>query len=387
MPDLHRADDLDCQIVNKSSAVLNVRNEIATQISATNHRTICKFPAEDAQTYLPIFNAISEIAEKALAQHKATLTGEAAGTPLQGLFSTTGSHTIKAGMFEYGRLGADRWETLFAGRTQTVRGNKNLRIPQTGSDFKTFQFSEPYLEPPRVLIGFSYLDVDFRQDLRARASVSEVTPISFCPVLETWADTMCHGISGSWLEIAPGDSDIQTGRCNTYGLDKASTYGNDMEIIRDVDFYNPYAEVPEVICYLVHIDSSQSTNHRIDVNTQNITRTGFELKFASWADSQTYELEAEWIAFSKNRKDVHAFPQKAAMHPRPGNIVFRFPEKNFKSPPACFVAFSHLDIISGKNVRVKVLVQDVGKTFVSISVDTWGDSHNWSIGVTGVAIL
>lgn len=75
------------------------------------------------------------------------------------------------------------------------------------------------------------------------------------------------------------------------------------------------------------------------------------------------------------------------MHPRPGNIVFRFPEKNFKSPPACFVAFSHLDIISGTKVRVKALVQDVGKTFASISVDTWGDSHNWSIGVIGVAIL
>lgn len=171
--------------MNQSSAVLNVRNEIVTQISATNHRTICKFPAKDAQTYLPIFNAISEITEKALIQHKATLTEEAAGTPIQGLLSTTGSHTIKADMFEYERLGADRWEALFAGRTQTIRGNKNLRILQTGSDFKTIQFSKPYLEPPRVLIGFSYLNVDFRQVLRARASVSQVTPVSFRPMLET----------------------------------------------------------------------------------------------------------------------------------------------------------------------------------------------------------
>jgi len=373
--------------VDKSSAVLNVRNERATQISATNHRTICKFPAEDAQTYVPIFNAIWEIAEKALVQRNATLTGEAAGTPVQGRLSTTGSHIIKAGMFEYGLHVADRWQALFAGRTQTVRGNKNLRIPQTWGDIKTYEFSEPYLEPPRVLIGISHLDVDFRQVLRARASVSEVTPISFRPVLETWADTICHGISGSWLEIAPGDSDIQTGRCNTYGLDKASTDAKSMEIIRDVEFYNPYAKVPEVICYLVHIDSLQRINHRMHVNPQNITRTGFELHFASWADSQIYELEAEWIAFSKDRKDIHAFPEKIVMHPRPANIVFQFPEKNFKSPPACFVTLSKLDIISGKDVRVKVLVQDVGKTFASISVDTWGNSQNWAVGVTGVAIL
>ncbi len=375
--------------MDKSSAVLNVRNERAMQISATNHKTICKFPAEDSQTYIPVFDAISQIAEKALVKHNATLTGEAAGTPVQGLLSTTGSHTIKAGMFEYGRHGADRWEALFAGRTQTVRGYKNLRIPQIGSDIKTFEFSEPYLEPPRVLIGISHLDVDFRQVLRARASVSEVTPRSFRPVLETWADTKCYGISGSWLEIAPGDSDVQTGRCNTYSLDKAFTDGKRMEIIRDVDFYNPYAEVPEVICYLVHIDSSQFKNHRMHVSPQNITRTGFEIHLDSWGDSQIYELEAEWIAFSKNRKDIHAFPEEAVMLPRPpaGKIVFPFPEKNFESPPSCFVVFSHLDIISGKNVRVKVSVQDVSKTFASISVDTWGDSENWSIRVTGVAIL
>jgi len=160
-----------------------------------------------------------------------------------------------------------------------------------------------------------------------------------------------------------------------------------MEIIRDVDFYNPYAEVPEVICYVVHIDSLQFKNHRIHVSPQNITHTGFMLNFASWGDSPIYELEAEWIAFSKNRKDIHALPEEAVMIPRPGKIVFPFAEKNFRNSPSCFVAFSLLDMFRGKNVRVKVSVQDVSKTFASISVDTWDDSENWTIGVTGMAIL
>ncbi len=239
-------------------------------------------------------------------------------------------------MFEYGRQVADRWQALFAGRTQTVRGSRNKEIPQSGSDIKSFEFSEPYLEPPRVLIGISCLDVDFRQALRAHASVSEVTPLSFRPMLETWADTKLYGISGSWLEIAPGDSDVQTGRCNTYGLDTTSTYAKSMAIIRDVDFYNPYAEIPEVVCYLVHIDSLQFKIHRMHVKPQNISRTGFELHFASWADSQTYELEAEWIAFSKDRKDIHALPEMVVVRPRPGNIVFRFPEKKIQKSTSVF---------------------------------------------------
>lgn len=375
--------------MDKSSAVLDFENEKAMQISGRNHETICKFHAENAQTYLPVKNAILEIARKALVRHDAASTGGAASTPIQGRVPTVVPHTIKAGTFEDGLHITDRWQALFAGRTQTVCGNrKNSRIPQTGSDIKTFEFSEPYPEPPRVLIGITYLDVDFGQPLRARASVSEVTPLSFRPVLETWADTICYGISGSWLEIAPGDSDIQTGRCNTYGLDKHWHVAKDMEIIRDVNFYNPYAEVPEVICYLVHIDSLQLTNHRMHVDPKNITRTGFELHFTSWGDSQIFELEAEWIAFSKDRMDIHAFPEEHVRDPRPrANIMFRFPEKKFERPPACFVALSHLDIISGKNVRVKVLVQDVGKAFASISIDTWGDSENYTIGVTGLAIL
>ena len=345
------------------------------QISPTNHSTICKFPSEDAQTYLPVFNAISEIAEQALARLDPVLTKKLADTSGQGRFPI---HTRKAGnvgMFEYAPHVADRWQVLFAGRTPT------------GRNIKTCKFSEPYLEPPRVLIGMSHLDVQLDRPLRARASVSEVTPISFRLVLESWSDTIMYGISGPWLEIAPGDSDIQTGRCNTYGLVKDTVPDLHTRLVRDVKFYHPYPEVPEVICYLVHIDSSNQRNHRMHVEPHNITPSGFELCFSTWADSIIYELEAEWVAFSKDRDDIYAFSETMFPHEQPANKVFRFPEKKFRRPPACFVALSYLDIQSGKNVRVSVSVQDISETFALISAESWDDSFCWLLDITGVTIL
>ena len=364
--------------MDRDSAVLNSWNEIATQISPTDHRTICRFSAEDAQTYVPVFNAISEIAEQVLARPDTVLTKESVDTFEQGCLPITDIHTRKAGnvgMFEYRPHVADRWQVLFAGRTPT------------GKNIKTCKFSEPYLEPPRVLISISHLDILSNHPLRARASVSEVTPISFRPVLEPWADTIIWGISGSWLEIAPGDSDIQTGRCNTYGLVKDTIPELHTRLIRDVKFYHPYPEVPEVICYLVHIDSSERRNHRMHVEPQNITPSGFELCFSTWGDSVIYELEAEWMAFRKDRDDIYTFPETMVLHQRPANIVFRFPEKRFRRPPACFLALSYLDIPSGQVVRVKVSVQDVSETFALISAESWEDSWYWQIGITGVAVL
>lgn len=147
-------------------------------------------------------------------------------------------------------------------------------------------------------------------------------------------------MSGSWLEIAPGDIDIQTGRCNTYGFDKTTTDEMSMRIVRYVKFYNQYAEVPEVICYLVTIDSSELKNHRMHVESENITTSGFELHFISWADSIVYELEAEWLAFIKDRNNIYALPETIIGQ----NTMLRFPLKNFERRPSCFLALSYLDI-------------------------------------------
>ncbi len=364
--------------MDKSSAVLNSSNETATQISATNHSTICKFPAEKAQTFLPVLHAIIEITKQALDRHNAVTIVKAELPSEEDRLPLTNPHTRKAGnlgVFEYAPhsvdLGPHRYHVLFAQRTPTGRNNK------------TRLFSKPYLVPPRILISISHLDFAKDNVLRVRASVSEVTPTSFRPLLETWEDSVCYGISGSWLEVAPDDSDIQTGRCNTYGFDKTSTDEMSMRIVQYVRFYHPYAEVPDVICYLVSIDSSKHRNHRMDVGPQNVTASGFELHFVSWADSIIYELEAEWLACSKDRGNIHLIPDTIVG----ADTILRFPQKKFDRPPALFLAVSCLDIQSGTAISFKVSVRDVNELYPTIGSETWNDTYLWQIRITGVAIL
>lgn len=345
--------------MDKSSAVLGLVNEVATQISGANHLTICKFEDEDRQTYKPVWRAILDIAKE----------------DLQTL-SVSNSHTRKAGDLglTFKPSYADRWQVLFA--------DKTLR-----SDRTIGEFSEAYPEPPRVLVGLSHLDFDSNCRLRVRASVSEVTPVSFRPLFETWADTKCRAMSGHWLEIAPGDSDIQTGRCNTYGLDKSRKPENRGDMNRHVEFYTPYTIIPKVLCWLVHIESSERQNHRMLVEPRDVTNHGFNLHFSTWADSEIYELEAEWMALSPKRSNIHVLPEIEVTNLNEAKTVeVEFPPNKFRRIPACFLALSYLDAAAG-HLRVECSVATVSETKVSIRVRTWGNSWIYMVRFQGLAIL
>ncbi|KAI9857467.1 MAG: hypothetical protein M1813_008217 [Trichoglossum hirsutum] len=62
---------MNCLIVDKDSACLNLPNEKSTFIQA-NHKTMCKFSSADSQKYRPVWKAIRELVEAA--RYKATPT-------------------------------------------------------------------------------------------------------------------------------------------------------------------------------------------------------------------------------------------------------------------------------------------------------------------------
>ena len=349
------------------------------QIAGTDHRTICKFASQDSQMYRPVWKAVLELSETALGQQ-----GEDSSEPphYQGQVSTpvmAASHSHRAGTlgFHYESSNTrreyffhshqhNRYQTLFTGTTERA-------------------FSEPYQEPPRVLIGFSWLDFGCEDFLRAHASVYDITPRSFKPILEYWEATICYAIGGSWLEIAPGDSDIQTGRCNTVGLERNKRVTPCTRMTQHISYYYSYKEIPEVLCWLVHLDSSNEANHRIEVFVENVTRTGFDIHFQTWDDSSIWDLGAEWLAFSKGRPDIFAIPHTIFNGSSTKDIHFQ--SHNFQRPPSCFVALTKIDSLAGRGLRLSLKVTDIDKHSMRVSLHTWHDSHNFDAGFTGVAIV
>jgi hypothetical protein len=67
-------------------------------------------------------------------------------------------------------------------------------------------------------------------------------------------------------------------------------------VIRPVKFQQPTKTQPAVIMGLTHLDAGTEKNLRVRVEAVDITTTGFNAKFITWADSVTYGVMASWIA-------------------------------------------------------------------------------------------
>ena len=55
------------QIVDRDSVCLNLPNEIAVGVAGANHISICRFSRADSQKYLPVWRAIKNLVDSALA--------------------------------------------------------------------------------------------------------------------------------------------------------------------------------------------------------------------------------------------------------------------------------------------------------------------------------
>jgi hypothetical protein len=67
-------------------------------------------------------------------------------------------------------------------------------------------------------------------------------------------------------------------------------------VIRPVHFPQPTKTHPAVIMGITHLDAGTEKNLSVRVEAVDITITGFNAKFTTWADSVTYGVIASWIA-------------------------------------------------------------------------------------------
>lgn len=64
-----------------------------------------------------------------------------------------------------------------------------------------------------------------------------------------------------------------------------------------VVFSQSYTKPPHVQVSISMWDISNNTNIRADVQAEQITETGFEIVFRTWADTQVARLRVAWTSF------------------------------------------------------------------------------------------
>jgi hypothetical protein len=340
-------------MVERESASLGTDGEKAIPIDA-DHVTMCKFDKDPPEPYQTVWTEIRGVAERLTRSTKPTLS--------------TISRTLKAGAFDVHNYGLppDPWATLW-----------------DNPDSKNIWFSERHMEPQCIVIGLRALDFGIQGNLRAHASAVQVTPYGFRPLLEHWSDSDNYRIGGSWLALPQGDPNFQSGYQSTYGTPK----GSEVPIRRRVSFYRSYDEAPTVICWLTHIDSCKTRNHRMKVEAVDVNEQGFVLEFTTWCDSSLFELEAGWLAFSDSGEHAYCLPRALTTYEQQHQeISINFAGHGFQRPPACFLALNYIDSDCGKNTRIDVSAENITQDDMTIVARTWGDSHIFQIGFTCLAL-
>lgn len=70
-----------------------------------------------------------------------------------------------------------------------------------------------------------------------------------------------------------------------------------------VSFSQPYRDAPHVQVSVSMIDLSNASNTRYDVQAENISPTGFDIVFRTWADTRVARARVAWTSFGELAND------------------------------------------------------------------------------------
>lgn len=77
------------------------------------------------------------------------------------------------------------------------------------------------------------------------------------------------------------------------------TGGGDRSRSHSIRFTERYRDPPFVQCALSMWDIDSSTNSRVEVSAENISETGFEVVFRTWADTHVARARVRWISIGE----------------------------------------------------------------------------------------
>lgn len=69
------------------------------------------------------------------------------------------------------------------------------------------------------------------------------------------------------------------------------------------DFAQVFVDVPVVTIGLSMWDIACSTNSRLDIAAEQVTGSGFEIVFRTWADTRIARVRADWLAIGPLRDE------------------------------------------------------------------------------------
>jgi H-type lectin domain len=89
-----------------------------------------------------------------------------------------------------------------------------------------------------------------------------------------------------------------------FAHDGAMWTGSGPREVRQMETFKEAFVAPPVVKVGISMwDIDHKTNSRVDISAENISETGFEIVFRTWADTRIARIRAEWMAIGLARDE------------------------------------------------------------------------------------
>jgi len=238
-----------------------------------------------------------------------------------------------------------------------------------------------YSSPPHLAGGFSMLHLSSSAPaVRANLVGSHITSSSFRVGLETWDGGILCAAEARWIEHRRGARDCAFGQVDT--MEGSVLKGS---YVKRIKFPKHFKDPPTVVCWLNRIDLGTGPGRllRLRAGAGDVTTEGAVVRLGTWG--QRTEMGGAgmcWIAFRKGKKHVdegtfgvgarEGVRRKRVGSGGKGWETFR--EGAFERVPTVVAALEMFDMGGDRDLRIRVIVDEVTKEGFAWRIETWGDS-------------
>ena len=268
-------------------------------------------------------------------------------------------------------------------RTQSLRHWSN---PQHDT-FSQVDFTTSFVAPPRLPVGIRKLDISNKANIRAKATIENITKSSAIYHFTSWADTINYSGVCISLNLAPANLEFLTGEHMRNLISDPKSPAS-----RRIYFERPFVTPPKVVVFLNYIDLDKSRNWRLKTTATDIDIHGFNLNIETWDDTILYAAQAGWIAYPEDKPhifstSVNTCEVRAWYKPQlEQSKSISFGDVEFWKVPNVFMALNSFDIDCRANFRLNMYTDNVTQQGLTWHIFTWADSILYSAGATIIAV-
>lgn len=263
-----------------------------------------------------------------------------------------------------------------------------------------------YKAPPNLAAGFSSLDISSERSVRANIVANDFSTETFQIAIETWGSSQLFEASVVWIEHKADAKDCVFGQFDTATASPSKSVDPftgtsprrsesqlQQKHAKAFFFPKPFAEPPEVVCWLNRLDlsSGRDYDYKIRAFADEINKKSFLAHLSTWDNGRMPGAALCWIAFPKGKRNCESGGfgtndiRKRTSPRQSTTAVVKF-KKRFEWPPTIIAAINMIDAAGNADLRIKLVISQVCKEGFRWTFETWDDSTLYAASAQWIAL-